>query len=84
MGLNHLIKSLQKSLSNGSGKKHTSRARITELLYALEKKEKKLKHKLAKEENCKKRKDLKLQLKIIATQRKKGTARLHELAKKSH
>jgi len=84
MGLNDLIKSLQKSLSNGTNKNHTSRDRINELLGEFDKKEKKLKHKLSEEKNSKKRKDLKLQLKIISTQRKKGMARLRELEKKSH
>jgi FixJ family two-component response regulator len=82
MGLKKLIKSLQKTISSESSKKHTSSDRITELLGDLEKKEKKLKRKLAKAENPKKRKDLKLQLKIISTQRNKGMARLQELEKK--
>ena len=43
MGLKNLIKSLQKSISSESGKKHASRDRIAELLGDLEKKEKKLK-----------------------------------------
>ena len=84
MGLKKLIKNLQKSLSAEAGKKHVSRDRIDELLGELEKKEKKLCRKLSKEKNARKRKDLKLQLKIVSTQRKKGTARLHELEKKSH
>jgi hypothetical protein len=82
MGLKKLFKSLQKSISSKSGKKLTSSEYIAELLGALEKKEKKLKRKLAKAETPKQRKDLKLQLKIISTQCSKGRARLKELEKK--
>lgn len=82
MAINQLIKKLQKSLSEGKGKKQSSSDRIEGLLSELGKKEKKLKRKLAKESNSKKRKDIKLQLKIISTQCKKGMARLKELEKK--
>ena len=79
MATNKLIKSLQKILRTEADKKHASRERIDELLDQLEKKEKKLKSKLAKEKNPKKRKQLKLQTKIVSTQRKKGKAFLHKL-----
>ena len=46
-------------------------------------KEKKLNHKLSKENDSKKRKDLKLKLKIISTQRNKGAALLDEMEKES-
>jgi uncharacterized protein (DUF4415 family) len=79
MGLSKLIKNLQKSLASEADKKHASRERIEELLDQLEKKEKKLKSKLAKEKNPKKRKELKLQTKIVSTQRKKGKAFINKL-----
>ena len=84
MGLKHLIKSVQKILSSETEREHISLERIHELLGKLEKKEKKLHHKLSEEINSKKRKDLKLQLKIVSTQHDKGMALLHELEKKSH
>ena len=84
MGLKKLIKSFQKSLSGEYGGEQTSRERIEELLGEFEHKEKKLKHKLSEEEDSGKRKDIKLKLKIIAAQREKGMARLHELEKESH
>ncbi len=84
MGINKLIKSAQKILSSETEREQTSPERIKELLGELEKKEKKLHHKLSEEEHSKKRKDLKLQLKIVSTQHKKGMALLHELEKKSH
>jgi predicted nuclease with TOPRIM domain len=79
MGLNKLIKRLQETISNDTDTIQTSSERLEELLGEIEAKEKKLKHKLSKETNAKKRKDLKLQLKIASTQLKKGRARLHEL-----
>ena len=79
MGFNKLIKSLQKIIGTEADKKHASRERIEELLDQLENKEKKLKSKLAKEKNPKKRKKLKLQTKIVSTQLKKGKAFLHKL-----
>ena len=74
MGINKLINSLQKSLSSATGKNETSRERIDCLLDKLEKKEKKLRQKFENEKNPKKRKELKLQIKIVSTQRKKGKA----------
>ncbi len=84
MGLNKLIKNVQKILTSEAEREQTSPERIDELLGELERKEKKLHHKLSEEKHSKKRKDLKLQLKIISTQRKKGLILLHELRKKSH
>jgi len=84
MGINKFIKNVQKILSNETEREQTSPSRIKELLGELEKKEKKLHHKLSEEEHSKKRKDIKLQLKIVSTQHKKGVALLHELEKKSH
>ena len=74
MGISKLINRLQKSISNAGANNGTARERIDCLLDKLEKKEKKLKQKLENEKNPKKRKELKLQLKIVSTQRKKGKA----------
>jgi hypothetical protein len=74
MGFNKLIKQLHKALSTKKRSKDVSRERIDNLLDRLEKKEKKLKQKLDKEKKPKKRKELKLQIKIVSTQRKKGAA----------
>jgi hypothetical protein len=79
MGLNKLIKRLQETISNDTDTIHTSSGLLEELLGEIEAKEQKLKHKLSKETNTKKRKDLKLKLKIASTQLRKGRARLHEL-----
>jgi predicted nucleic acid-binding Zn-ribbon protein len=81
MGLNKLIKRLQETISSDTDTTHTSSELLEELLGEIEAKEQKLKHKLSKETDTKKRKDLKLQLKIASTQRKKGMERLHELEK---
>lgn len=83
MGLKKLIKRMQKSLSGESGAEQTPRERIEELLGEFEHKEKKLEHKLSEEKDSGKRKDIKLKLKIIAAQREKGMARLHELENES-
>ena len=74
MGFNKLIKGLKKVLSNKGSSNVASRERLDSLLDKLEKKEKKLKQKLDKEKIPKKRKELKLQLKIVTAQRKKGVA----------
>ena len=84
MGLKKLIKNVQKILNSEAEREQITPERVDELLGELEHKEKKLHHKLSEERHSKKRKDLKLQLKIISTQRKKTLALLHELKKKSH
>ena len=81
MGFKKLIKSVQEILSSETESTHASRERIEELLDELETKEKKLNHKLSEEEDRSKRKDLKLKLKIISTQRNKGMAILDEMEK---
>jgi len=83
MGYKKLIKSVQEIFSGETERAETSRDRIEELLGELEQKEKKLNHKLSKEDDSKKRKDLKLKLKIISTQRNKGMALLDEMEKES-
>ena len=84
MGFKKFIKSVQEIYSSESERTVASRDRIAELLGELEKKEKKLNHKLSEENDSKKRKDLKLKLKIISTQRNKGNAILDEMEKESH
>ena len=84
MGFKKFIKGVQEIFSNETERTEISRDRIEELLSELEKKEKKLNHKLSKEKNHSKRKDLKLKLKIISTQRNKGMALLEEMEKESH
>ena len=84
MGFKKFIKSVQEIYSSESDRTVASRDRIEELLKELEQKEKKLNHKLSKEEDSKKRKDIKLKLKIISTQRNKGMALLDEMEKESH
>ena len=82
MGINKLIKNLQNQLSKGEKKGKPSLDRIDDLLGELKQKEKKLERKLEHEKNSSKRKHLKLELKIVRVQLKKGKARRAELAKK--
>jgi len=84
MGFKKLIKNVQEIFSTEAERTEASRERIEELLGELEEKEKKLNHKLSEEDDSKKRKDLKLKLKIISTQRNKGVALLDEMEKESH
>ena len=84
MGFKKLIKNVQEIFSTETERTEASRERIEELLGELEEKEKKLNHKLSEEDDSKKRKDLKLKLKIISTQRNKGKAILDEMEKESH
>jgi predicted nucleic acid-binding Zn-ribbon protein len=81
MGFKKLIKNVQEIFSTETERTEASRERIEELLGELEEKEKKLNHKLSEEDDSKKRKDLKLKLKIISTQRNKGMALLDEMEK---
>jgi Skp family chaperone for outer membrane proteins len=82
VGINKLIKNLQNQLSKGEKKGKASLDRIDDLLGELKQKEKKLEHKLDNEKNSSERKHLKLELKIVRVQLKKGKARRAELAKK--
>ena len=83
MGFKKLIKNVQEIFSTEAERTEASRERIEELLGELEEKEKKLNHKLSEEDDSKKRKDLKLKLKIIATQRNKGMDILDGMEKES-
>ena len=82
MGINKLIKDLQNQLSKGEKKGKAPLDRIDDLLGELKQKEKKLERKLDKEKNSSERKHLKLELKIVRVQLKKGKVRRAELAKK--
>lgn len=78
MGLEKLMKKVQACLDASGRKKKVRCESIEELLEKLKGKEEKLKKKLAKEKNSGKRKQLKLELKIIAVQIKKGQAYLDD------
>ncbi len=82
MQLDKLLKKLKGYLSKSKQKRLTYSERIDDLLVKLGKKEKKLQKKLAKEKSARKRKKLKLELKIISTQKRKGAACLDGLGKK--
>lgn len=83
MGVNKILRDLQKNLKKGDKKKaHVHCERIDDLLDKLKKKESKLKKKLATEKNKHKRKQLTLELKIVSLEHKKGTRRRKELADK--
>ena len=84
MGFKKFIKNVQEIFYSEEERTHASRERIEELLGELEHKEKKLNHKLSEENDSKKRKDIKLKLKIISTQRSKGMALLDEMGKQPH
>ena len=64
MGFKKFIKNVQEIFSSETERTESSRDRIEELLGELEQKEKKLNHKLSKEEDSKKRKDLKRKSRI--------------------
>lgn len=82
VGINKLIKDLQKQLSKSKKKGKAPLERIDSLLLELGLKEKKLKHKLAREKDSGERKRLKLNLKIAQLQLKKGKKKRAEMAKK--
>ena len=82
MGIEKLIKDLQKQLSKSEQKDNAPLDHIDQLLLDLAKKERKLEKKLSEEKNSRKRKDLKLEIKIARLQLKKGKKRRTQLAKK--
>ena len=80
MGVNKLLKKLQKHLDKGEKDKAKLRCdRVDSLLEKLQKKEKHLKKKLASEKNKSKRKKLDLELRIVSMEIKKGSKRRKEL-----
>jgi len=82
MGIEKLLDNLKEYLDKGSRKKKAHCDRIDAILKQLEAKEKDLEKGLEKEKNAGKRKQLKMELKIIHAQRKKGAKRRDELQKK--
>ena len=83
MGINKILRKLEKNLDEGGKKKAQVHCeRIDDLLGKLKKKETKLKKTLASEKNKHKRKELTLELKIVSLELKKGTKRRKELAEK--
>ena len=83
MGINKILRKLEKNLDKGGKKKAQVHCeRIDDLLDKLKKKETKLKKALASEKNKHKRKELTLELKIVSLELKKGTKRRKELAEK--
>ena len=82
MGIEKLLENLKDYLDKGTRKKKAHSERIDSILGQLDEKEKKLKKTLDKEKNAGKRKQLKMELKIINAQRKKGAKRRDELQNK--
>ena len=82
MGIEKLLDNLKDYLDKGTRKKKAHCERIDSILKKLEEKEKKLEKNLDKEKNAGKRKQLKMELKIINAQRKKGAKRREELQEK--
>ena len=84
MGIDKLIKDLQKQLSKGEKKgKDEHLDSIDQLLLELGLKEKKLEKKLDKAKGSGERKRIKLDLKVVKAQMKKGKKRRTELAQKA-
>lgn len=83
MGIEKLVKNLNKDLETGErGEARVRCDRIDELLHKLKKKKKKLKAKLAGETSKSKRKKLSLELRIASLELKKGIKRRKELEKR--
>ncbi|MCB1858450.1 MAG: hypothetical protein KDI63_09270 [Gammaproteobacteria bacterium] len=82
MGLKKLIGNLRDYLDEGEREAFARCDRIDTLLNKLAEKQEKLEKKLENESNASKRKKLKMDLKVIAVQRKKGIVRRQELEDK--
>ncbi len=82
MGLKKLIGNLRDYLDEGERKDSVRCDRIDTLLNKLADKEAKLEKKIAKESSPGKRKKMKMELKVIAVQRKKGIERRKQLEEK--
>ncbi len=82
MGIEKLLANLKSYLDKGERKKKAHCDHIDSLLEMLREKEIKLKKKLKNETGSDKRKKLKMELKIISAQLKKGARRREELQKK--
>lgn len=83
MGVNKLLEKLHKYLDKGEKNKASVRCdQIDLILDKLQKKERRLKKRLAAEKDKGKRKQLNMEVRIIALQRKKGNKRRKELKNK--
>lgn len=83
MGVDKLLKKIQKHLDKGEKDNEKIRCeRIDFLLEKLKKKEQKLTKKLADEKNKNKRKQLNMERRIVSLELKKGTKRRKELKDK--
>lgn len=83
MGAKKLLDKLNKYLDKGESRTDAVRCeQIDLILEKLEKKERKLKSKLESEKDKSTRKQLEMEVRIIALQRKKGSKRRKELQEK--
>jgi len=83
VGVNKLLEKLHKYLDKGEKNKASVRCdQIDLILDKLQKKERRLKKRLAAEKDKGKRKQLNMEVRIIALQRKKGNKRRKELKNK--
>jgi Rad3-related DNA helicase len=79
MVLGKVIKKLQEYLDKAGRKKAVSCDAVDDLLQQLEEKRKKLEKRLEKEDHGRKRRELKLDLKIVTAELKRGKQRRKEL-----
>ncbi len=82
MPIDKIYKQLSSYLDKGERKKKVHCKRIDDLLHKLKKKQAHLEKKLSKETDTDKRKRLKIELKVVKAQRKKGNERRKELEEK--
>lgn len=82
MGLEKIIRQLKEHFNRGEQNKTIRCDVIDELLNKLEEKRKKLEKKLEKESSGSKRKQLKLELKIVNAEIDRGVARRRQLRKR--
>ncbi len=82
MPIDKIYKQLSSYLDKGERKKKVHCKRIDDLLHKLKKKQAHLEKKLSKETDAHKQKRLKIELKIVKAQRKKGNERRKELGPK--
>ena len=82
MKVKALLENLKKYLDKGEQSDQAKCERIDGLLAQLKKKEKRLLRKLDEEKDSKKYQRLKIELKVVRTQYRKGKKRREDLAKK--
>lgn len=81
MGLEKIIKQLKEHLDRGAKKKSVRCDAVDDLLKKLDERKKKLEKKLDKESSGSKRKHLKLELKIVDAEIKRGRDRRQQIKK---